>query len=178
MTRIDGFQHEQLNPAIAAVLADDSGEYPIVVVNTNQPHRAALDAVRAIKLHAVCGLLGMVQLFEPLRRAPVEPIIVVTAALATALSGTAIALNAATPGQQQQAPQVYIADERKPLVRVARPWSSPGQRAHTANERRPTPTRSPRPQPSPQPTATPRAHPTPIPTPVPSYVFLTPLPTP
>lgn len=176
MRKIDGFQHEQLNPAIAAVLRDgDTGEQALIVVNANQPRRAALNAVRAIKLHAIALLPAMTHLFEPLRRVPVEPMIVVTAALVTALSGTAIALNAATPGQLPADPPAYIADDdRKPLVRVARPSGSPARRAHAANERRPTPTRSPRPQP----TATLRAHATLTPTPVPSYVFLDPLPTP
>jgi hypothetical protein len=140
-----GFRRTELEPEVAAFVDDDdTGENPIIVVNSEQPHSSAVTAVRAILHKGLLSCLPVVQLLgEPLRRLATEQTAAVACGvMVVAGAGGAAVLSNSTESPARASPPAVAtrtldrAAEPSPAFRLTRPARpSPQPQRAKAKER-------------------------------------------
>lgn len=108
-----GFRRDELEPEVAALVDDDTtGERPVIVVNTKQPHDDAVNAVRTLLSRTLLGLPPALQwLTEPFRRITVDQAVAVACSVVIAGAGGAglLPIEPSTPNAGQL--PAYVTDQ-------------------------------------------------------------------
>lgn len=143
------FRRQPLEPEVAAIAVVSNGDEPhVVVVNTQQPHANAINAIRTLIHRTMVGVPPLLHLLtEPLKRITVDQSVAAACGVIIAgVSGSSLLPN--DPMTPPPHPPTYSTNQ--PAIHLT-----------------PTPRRAPRPRatPNPEPTqAVEQHHPTPPPT--------------
>lgn len=121
-----GFRRAELEPEVAAFFDDDTtGERSLIVVNTEQPHENAVNAVRVILHKAFLGWLPALHaLAEPVRRVTSEQTMAVACGVIVASAGGAAAVIGAETyappraGPAVAAPPTLVYQQRVTIARL------------------------------------------------------------
>lgn len=175
---VHGFEHAPFEPEIGVVelATTASGEVPVVVINSEQPHRSALAAIKAWRGHRLALPLPILAMVDLVKENPLGAIGGSIAALVMATGSVAVVADPSILQQVRHPTVVTVTAPPMPAVTVTRyvtvrPVAPGGALLHVH-------TFSPRPSPAPPVVGSPSPSPTPIPQitqqPEPSSVTLEP----
>ncbi|WP_143121232.1 hypothetical protein [Streptosporangium canum] len=151
MTGVHGFEHAEFEPEVGVLELDPAtGEMPVVVVNTEQPHLAAMQAIRTWKdrLHGALPL-PVLALVDLIKEHPIGALLSLPAAVAMATGSVAVAVDPTL--LQPRPPEVVVITERptpRPAVTITQYMIVPPKvRSRKGGPRRAGETPTPRPTP-------------------------------
>lgn len=164
---VHGFEHAEFEPEVGVVEVDPAtGEIPVVVVNTMQPHQSAIAALRAWR-GRVAMPLPLLTVIELIKENPIGAAIGAIAAAAVTTSSVAITMPTVLPPPPPSVVITHTQTSRPDLavprvvIRSATAPRTPARRS--AEKVLPRPARRamvPSPAPTPRPLRRPSLHPT------------------